>query len=34
MTMRLYLGGPGTGTIEYYENEKDTPTFSKEVKWE
>jgi hypothetical protein len=34
MTMLLRLDTPGTATIEYYENDKESPAFSKEIKWE
>jgi hypothetical protein len=34
MSMLIYLEyGGGTATIEYYENETETPTFTKKIKW-
>jgi hypothetical protein len=34
LTILINCSFVGTGLIEYYENEKDKPTFSKNVKWE
>ena len=35
MSMLMYLEyGGGTATIEYYENATETPTFTKNIKWE
>jgi hypothetical protein len=34
MTMLFRLDNPGTALIEYYENDKESPAFSKEIKWE
>jgi hypothetical protein len=31
--MQIAFTHPGTAIIEYYEN-SDTPTFSKEIRWE
>jgi hypothetical protein len=35
MSMLIHLEyGGGNATIEYYENEAETPTFTKKIKWE
>ena len=35
MSMLIHLGnGGGNATIEYYENNDDTPTFTKQIRWE
>jgi len=35
MSMLMHLGyGGGTATIEYYENNTETPTFTKQISWE
>jgi hypothetical protein len=34
MTMLFHLEKAGTATIEYYENNAATPTFTKNIKWE
>ena len=34
MSMLIHLDATGNATIEYYENDSDLPTFTKEIKWE
>jgi hypothetical protein len=34
MSMSLNFELPGEATIEYYENDDNTPTFSKDIRWE
>lgn len=34
MSVSLQLESPGQATIEYYENNSETPTFTKNIKWE
>lgn len=34
MSMLIHLEAGGNATIEYYENDSSSPTFTKEIKWE
>ncbi|MBN1927470.1 MAG: hypothetical protein JW798_16675 [Prolixibacteraceae bacterium] len=34
VSILIYLEGTGTGTIEYFENSSDTPTYAKEIYWD
>ncbi len=34
MSMLLLLESPGNATIEYFENDSETPTFTKRIRWE
>jgi hypothetical protein len=34
MSMLLHFEYPSEATIEYYENESETPTFTKQIRWE